>query len=349
MNPRTTEHPEHFPYLSRRTVRDCLHGDDLVEIVGRTLVAHAAGTTTLPPEAYLGWRTPAGHGARLLAMPGAVEADGRVVVGMKTINASLGNVDRGMTRSQGFVLLLDPETARPRALLEAGLISAFRTAAVTVVAARALARDDLSEVALIGCGALADAHVQLLLSQLPQVRRVTLFDHVPARAQTFARTLRDADPSVRVEVADSAESCCRTAGLVVLLTTTTEGYVRTAWLAPGAVVCHVSLDDLLPEVVHAAARVYVDDWSLVADDERRLFGRMCRAGTLVGPGGTRGAGVAAVDGTLGGVLSGSCGARAHEDELVVVNPFGMAVLDVAVADHVAQVATARGVDVRIEL
>src|SRR5207247_6559065 len=120
------------------------------------------------------------------------------------------------------------------------------------------------------------------------------------------------------------------ADLVVTVTTSTTGYVRHSWLEPGALVVNVSLDDLLPEVLLRADKLFVDDWSLVAADEHRLLGRLIREGTI-----------RAVDGELGELLGGSRPGRSRAEEIVVVNPFGLAIEDPAIANEVSRHAVRR--------
>ncbi|MFJ3925335.1 ornithine cyclodeaminase family protein [Streptomyces sp. NPDC090022] len=340
-----------FRYLTRADVVAAAHGVDIVQAVADALLLHASGQSVLPEEAYLGWTTPEGDSARLLAMPGALTPTGaRPVIGMKTINASLGNPDRGIPRSQGFTLLLDPETARPRALMEAAYISAMRTAAVSALAVRHLAVDAPGSLALIGCGPLARAHAQLLLRTVPTLRRITLYDLATDRAKDLAAHLAALPEGAGVEtrLAPGPREAVADAELVIPVTTVTQGYIEPDWLRPGALVCHVSLDDLTEAAVLAADTLVVDDWSLVRDDPRRLLGRMHRAGTLLGPDGTPREGVTArpdaraVDATLGDVIAGRHPGRRHPDEVVVSNPFGMSVLDVAVADRVHAHAEATG-------
>ncbi|MER6692363.1 ornithine cyclodeaminase family protein [Streptomyces minutiscleroticus] len=348
----------HFRYLTRSDVIEAARGVDIVGVVAEALLLHSENQTFLPEEAYLGWTTPQGDAARLLAMPGALVEDGKPpVIGMKTINASLGNPDRGIPRSQGFTLLLDPETARPVALMEAAYISAMRTAAVTVLAVRHLAVPAPGHLALLGCGALAQAHAALLLQTVPSLRRITLYDVVPERATAFAdliASLPGGAEVTAVPVADAREAV-QDAEVVVPVTTVTEGYIEPDWLRPGALVCHVSLDDLTEAAVLAAGTVVVDDWSLVRDDPRRLLGRMHRTGTLLGPDGTPREGVAAhadarrVDATLGDVLAGRHPGRRSPQETVISNPFGMSILDVAVADRIQARAEAAGLGTRLTL
>lgn len=335
-----------FLYLTRQDVVACCAAIDITATVAESLVAHAKGETLVPPEAYMGWETTDGHAARCLAMPGGIGRGGKRVLGLKVINASLGNPARGLPRSQGFTMLFDPQTSRPLAVMEAAYISASRTAAVTMLAARHLGPPGMSKLALIGCGTLARAHLVLLASELPGIEHVSLFDMETQRAQVLARAVQEdsACQHIKVTAAADVRECVQDADVVVPVTTTTEGYLSIQWLKPGAVIAHVSLDDVLPDVVEGAALVLVDDWDLVSQDDRRLLGRMYRDGRLLGPDGgcypgTTPGKARQVDGTIGEVLLGVKGRRKDSD-IILSNPFGMSILDVALAADVHSAALA---------
>jgi ornithine cyclodeaminase len=344
-----------FLYLSRAQVVACLDEVDAVDVTAETLRRHALGETILPDEAYLGWRTADGHQARSLGMPGGVHTADGLVLGMKVINGSLGNPERGLARSQGLLMMFDAETAYPYAVMESAYISSLRTAAVTAVSALRLRSGPVGRMAVLGCGTLAQAHLRLLPTVLDKLSEVTLFDLVPERAEALAAALR-ADPDVAhldVEVSGTARDCVTGADLVLTVTVTTEGYIEAGWLAPGALVAHVSLDDVLPEVVEAAGLVVVDDWGLVSHDERRLLGRMWRAGRLLAPDGghhpdvTPAPDAPRVHTTLGDVLAGRHPGPTDPTGTVLSNPFGMSILDVALGAKVAQIAEDRGLGQRI--
>jgi len=337
-------------YLSRDDVVRCFADLDPVELVADALRRHASGETLLPDEAYLGWETSNGSAARSLAMPGGLRYEDGLALGTKIINGSLGNPARGLARSQGLLLMFDPEVAWPRVLMEAAYISSLRTAAVSAVAAVSLGAAATSKVAVIGCGTLAKMHLVLLHTALPHLTEVALFDADPRHAETLATAIRDDETAadLKVTVAADARECVRDAHLVVTTTTVTEGYLPYEWLTPGALVAHVSLDDVLPDVVERAGLVLVDDWNLVSHDHRRLLGRMYRDGRLLGPDGERHpdapamASARPVDATLGDVLLGRHPGRADERDIVLSNPFGMSILDIALGDRVARAAARLG-------
>jgi ornithine cyclodeaminase/alanine dehydrogenase-like protein (mu-crystallin family) len=323
-------------YLPRAEVIRACAGVDPVAVVRRALEAHARGETTLPDEAYLGWQTGSGLAARCLAMPGGLHTDGHPILGLKVINGSLANTAQGIPRSQGFTMIFDAETARPKVIMEAAYISAIRTAAVTAVTALHLGAG-ITSLALIGCGTLAKAHLAVLPRALPDLVSVRLHDQDPARAEQLARAIRADIP--QVTVTPDAQSCVDGADLVVPVTTVTAGYLPYAWLKPGAVLAHVSLDDALPDVVEQADLLLVDDWDLVRNDDRRLLGRMYREGRLLGPKDDQVPGVRKVDASLGEVLIGTHPGRQSKTDIILSNPFGMAILDVAMADEVYRVAS----------
>lgn len=329
-------------YLSRQDVGEILGAIDAVAVVRRTLVEHAEGRALLPAEAYLEWESPNGGRSRSLAMPGAVEN----VVGTKIINANPANAVVGLPRADGLTLLFDPATARVRAILAASPLSAVRTAAVTVIAAQSLGAALISTAAVIGSGEIARAHVDLLARALPDLRDVRVFDIDRRRAEEFVARVGDErirERSIRASVWGTAKEAIRGAQLVVPATTTESGYIQSGWLCPGALLVHVSLDDLLPQAVLDADRLYVDDWELVRADSRRMLGRMIRDGLVAGPGEAAPRGGRTIDGTLGEVVTGRALGRRQEDEVVVVNPFGMAITDVALAAAVVESAEARGI------
>lgn len=325
-------------YLCGRDVARVLEGIDVVETITAALTAHGRGETLVPAEAHLAWRQD-GESLRSLSMPGLVDG----CPGVKLINANPANPGRGLARASGLIVLFDPETARPSCILEGSRISCLRTAAVTAVAARILGLQPIERLALLGSGALAHCHLQLLPSRLPALREIRIYDVDRARAAELAAATADA----RIVVCGTAEQAIRGADLVVPLTTTTSGYIPYAWLQPGALLVNISLDDPLPEIVLRAGKVFVDDWTLVAGDERRLLGRMLRAGQIRGPDG-RPDGARAIDGELGQILTGTCEGRTSPDEIILVNPFGLAIEDLAVARQMHRHALELGLGTTLE-
>lgn len=320
--------------LDRTAVRRCLEAIDPVSVVARTLVAHAKKQTVLPAEGYLSWENSVGAYSRSLAMLGALPASSPPLYGLKVVNAATSNPSLGIERAGGMMMLFDPETARPRVLAEAGLVSALRTAAYTVLSVQRLGPEQVPAVSVLGCGTLARVHLRLLARYLPELRTVHVYDVVPERAAALVAWAREELPDLTVLAVRGPRECVAASRVLLTVTVSNEPYIDASWFEGPGMVAHVSLDDVDRSVFEAAQSIVVDDIELVVDNPRRILGGLVSDG-VVAPGPGDGSCIA---GTLGDVLSGRLGVVRPDQGLVVSNPFGMAILDVALLGEVDRVA-----------
>ncbi|MFB6907254.1 ornithine cyclodeaminase family protein [Streptomyces sp. P11-1] len=347
--PPTTK--EELLFLDRAAIRSCLADIDPVAAVEDVLRAHAAGRTVLPAEGYLPWTNTQGAYCRSLAMLGSVAATdpaAPAAYGMKLINAATSNPAQGRDRAGGVGFLFDPETARPAVLAEAAYLSALRTGAYTMSSLCHLGPRHFEEVTLIGCGAQARTHAELLARYFPAVRTLHVHDLLPERAAAFADWVESGPLPFTVTRHGLAAEAAAASRVVVTLTVTDTGYLAPGDLRPGTFVAHVSLDDLLPEVFDRAQALYVDDVELIRENPRRVLGRLLDEGRVLAPGTTR-PGTTTITGSLGDVLTGAVPAERPGDGTVVSNPFGMAVLDVGLLSRVYAHASAEGLGTRLDL
>ncbi|HEY2580009.1 MAG TPA: ornithine cyclodeaminase family protein [Streptosporangiaceae bacterium] len=337
-------------YLSPYEIPLAAEEVDAVDAVREALALHARGKARVASEAHLTWNPPGGGDARSISMPGLLDGE-LASIGVKIINANTANPEAGLPRASGLTVIFDTGTARPRCVLAAGYISALRTAAVSVLASQYLIASHATTAAVIGAGPLAREHCALIASRIPQITRILVFDSVPGRAGKLCQDLAGEVPPGRVSFspADSARSAASQCDLLVTCTTTRTPYVERDWLRDGALAVNVSLDDLSQDVLTSADRLYVDDWGLIAEDPHRLLGKLARAGRVLppgadpgaGPGGDAGTQARAVTGTLGQLVLGQCPGRESDNELCVVNPFGLAIEDISLAHRIYLVAKRR--------
>ncbi|MFJ1749561.1 ornithine cyclodeaminase [Streptomyces sp. NPDC088116] len=330
---------EPITYLDSTDVQRLCADLSVIGLVEETLAALGRAEAGLSPEAALRWTTASGDSARSLILP-AWAGD---AYGCKIINASLGNQARGLPRAAGLIVLNDPQTARPVCVMEGGLISALRTAGVSLAAVRAV-RDEtrITRVAFLGCGRQAEVHAGMLMAAFPAVREIVLFDRDAARAGQLAAALGDAHPRAGVSVAARAREAVERAELTIAVTTTTEPYVELDWLPAGATFVNVSLDDAARSLLLGCDHLFVDDWELVADDHHRLLGVLAGNGLVGAPGKEAPEGGRSVDAELPSLLRGGYDRPVTDHERVVINPFGMGVHDIAVAAAVYRRARERG-------
>ena len=180
-------------YLSSDDIgRIGLAAADYIDAVERVFAAQAAGRARPGPKAVV----PVATGHAFHAMPGTIAADG--LAGMKFFGVVPGNPARGLPNVCSLVVLSDIVTGLPACLMDGGWITAIRTAAMTAVAARRLARPDSETAAFIGCGMQAHSHAYLLRAVLPRLKRGTVLGRSPERRDAFAAALREMGWEVRL-------------------------------------------------------------------------------------------------------------------------------------------------------
>jgi ornithine cyclodeaminase len=332
-------HEEHILYLCQKVIEQICQELNVVDIIASVLQLHSTGQTVLPDEAYLAWKNSYGEDVRSLNMPAYIGGNYQIA-GTKVINSNASNPRRGLTRASGLTVLFNNTSLRACCLMESSFLSGLRTACVSAISARAFCAGEPRSIALIGAGAIAEAHIRLLATHLPQLRSLYLFDQSIQRGRDLLARVQAllSAHAITPTLVQTAEEAIRPAELIVTATTTTQGYIPFSWLQPGAVLVHVSLDDVLPEVVLCAQKVIVDDWKLVKSDSRRLLGRMYRAGQVAGPDDPAPTAARRIDAELGAVLTGQRPGRQTESDIILINPFGLAIEDIALAKHIYEYA-----------
>ncbi|GLY70497.1 hypothetical protein [Amycolatopsis taiwanensis] len=341
--------PEQIRIIDRATAIHCLAEIDPVEVVESAVRAHTEGASDLPAEGYMEWKNRSGAYTRSVAMLGSIRCGQDSAYGMKLINASVTNPALGIERAGGFTVLFDPETARPVTLIEAGHVSALRTSAYTMSTLRTLGPPAFDAVSIVGCGTIAAMHVRQLRRYFPSVQEVHVFDIDPARTSAFARNVTAEFADLTVVEHDDVRSCVGASRVVITLTVSSEPYIEPDWLRQGTFAAHVSLDDLLPSTFTAAEALYVDDVDLVRDNPRRVLGAVMQAGDVVADADEAAAGGRALARVYGDVLLGRGAAIRPGSGFVVSNPFGMAILDVALCQEISVRAQATNLGVVVDL
>jgi len=244
-----------------------------------------------------------------------------------------------MARASAVIVLNSSDTGRPQAVLEGSLISAQRTAASAALAARELVGGaSPSAVGFVGAGLINRQIAHFLGVALPGIRRVSVLDLDAERARGFAADIGGIQgfEGAEVEVARDLARLLGSCPLVAFATTATRPHVAELSACPaGTVILHISLRDLSPEAILAAENV-VDD-----------IDHVCRAQTSVHlaeqAAGTR----SFIRCTLAEILEGKAAPRRDGKGVTVFSPFGLGVLDVALAKHVLDLARAAGRGTRI--
>lgn len=230
-SPSDGELDEAILYLARSDVEALLSSVDPLAVVSEAFRLHALGRVTLPAESHMRWTTPDGFAARSLNMTSLVLADD-VVAGTKIINACHGNAARRLPRASGLTVLFDAYSGRPYLVAEAALISAVRTAAVSLLSAVLMARYPVRTLGILGAGTIAHAHAELFASRLTGLVSVRLYDEDHERAVALACGLEH-DGATRplvIEVVADPRRAVRGVDVCVTCTTTRAAYIPYGWL-----------------------------------------------------------------------------------------------------------------------
>lgn len=307
---------------------------ETMQAVREAYEAHAAGRTCLPSSSFV--RFPDRERERIIALP-AYLGGARESAGIKWIASFPENLRRGLDRASAVMILNSMETGRPTAILEGSVISARRTAASAALAARHLhGASAPREAGLIGCGLIGFEVARFLTAVYPEIEGFALFDLDAGRAAGFGERLRRLRPGTAVRVAASSAEVFASTPLVSLATTAVRPHIDDlSGMPAGGTVLHVSLRDFTPEVVLACDNV-VDDVEHV-----------CRAQTSVHLAAERTGGTGFIRGTLADVLLGRIPPRSPGHAVSLFSPFGLGVLDLAVARLACDLAAEQGVGMQL--
>lgn len=298
---------------------------DVMDGLFRTL---AAGGAVLPLRETV-WQ-PDRKG--LLGMMPAYLGSPRVIGG-KFVTVFNGNRDTKFESHQGVVLLFECDHGRLLAMVDASAVTNIRTAAASGAATRALAREDAADLAILGSGSQASAHLAAMRAVRP-IQRVRVWSRTPGHARRFAEAQgEDGLPIVAVETAAEAVS-----GAEIICTTTSsrEPVLRGEWLSPGAHVNAIGASipgfrELDSEAV-AISTLYTDRReSLFSEADDYMV--PLREGRI---------GEGHLKGEIGEVLTGRIPGRGSSSEKTIFKSLGIAVEDLAAAHHAYAKAKERG-------
>jgi ornithine cyclodeaminase/alanine dehydrogenase-like protein (mu-crystallin family) len=309
---------------------------ECIEVMEATLKALARGEALLPLRTYMFMP----NGSDLMGlMPAYLR--GIQAMGVKVIAAFPGNLGTEYDSHQGLVLLFDGEHGLLRAIVDATAITAIRTAAVSGVATRLLARPDAGDLALIGAGTQATTHLAAM-RQVRSLRRVRVFSLPLEGARQFAER-ESKRHGLPVEVMATPQEAVAGADLICTVSTSPEPVVKGEWLAPGVHINAVGAFTPTTRELDTAAvvksRLYVD----------RRESTLHEAGEFLIP---KREGViddGHIVGEVGEVLLGSAPGRRSPQEITLFKSLGLAVEDLAAADHVYKKAKATGAGVWVEM
>ena len=259
-------------------------------------------------------------------MPAYLQDSG--VMGLKAISVFPGNHPTDYDSHQGTVMLFETKNGRLLAMMDAGKITAIRTAAVSGVATRMLARDDAAELAILGSGVQAQTHLEAM-QVARKISGVRVWSQHFEHAQKFSDQASAAG-TISVKAFDTVKAAVDGADIICTVTSATEPVLCGDWVPPGthinAVGSSVAFARELDTAAVVNAKLFVD----------RKESTLNEAGDFLFPKKEGAIDESHIRGEIGDILLGRVGGRAASEEITLFKSLGLAAEDVASAHHIYQ-------------
>jgi len=312
-----------FMVINRSLVGSALNDhSQTIELVRSAYMHYSEGRAICPNSVFL--RFPWGGKDRVIGLPAYIPEPERA--GFKWIASFPENRTRNMERASAVIILNDTETGMPLACLEGALISAYRTAAFAALAAHTLSNSAVKSVGICGTSFIAANTMQHLVGSGFNFDSVHLYDTNPAQVEKFAQAMSEYSQAKAI-AHDSADAALRESELFIFATDAIEPHLTDVeTLAHKPLVLHISLRDLGNDLVTAAQNV--------SDSTEHAL----KEGTSMGNAYTAlGADQVEIH-SLYEFLTIPAQASPATDKPIIFAPFGLGILDIALAEHVYQQA-----------
>jgi alanine dehydrogenase len=306
---------------------------EVIAAVDEGLRLKGEGRAAVPPKPSL-------HGEQgAFSQVMAAHVRGAGALGVKWISLVPANRARGLPLAHAVLVLVDEATGRPAAIMEAGLITAWRTGASVAVAAKYLARRESGVLGVLGCGVQARAAVRALGVVLPQLREVRCHDVLPQAMDSFVAGLAPALPAAAFVACGEAAAVAAGADVVVSAITMgdpADAPLGAGLLRPGALAVALDYDAAWSAAAMAACDRFV------CDDRAQVLATQAAGERLQHI-------PAHIDADLGEIAAGRSPGRLDDRERVFCLNLGIAVEDLMTARLVLAGAQARGLGRRLPL
>jgi ornithine cyclodeaminase len=309
---------------------------ECIEVMAEALKSLCRGQAILPLRPVM-W-LPEKVGA-LGMMPAYLED--LQIMGLKIVSVFPGNHGTEYDSHMGAVMIFETKHGQPLAIMDATEITAIRTAAVSGVATRLLAREDAGDLAILGSGTQAKTHLEAMLSGR-KIRRVRLWSRNPENGRQFAER-ESGRHSIRVEFVPTARAAVQGADIICTTTSSPDPILLGKDLSPG---CHINaVGSSVPFARELDTGAVVKSRLFVDRRESTLN----EAGDFLIPKKEGAIADSHIQGEIGEILLAKVKGRRSQEEITLFKSLGLAVEDLASANHIYRKALAQGVGTKVEL
>ena len=324
--------------LTEKDVKPLLSMSEVMEAVETAFREKALGHVQMPPKIYLSYEK---YNGDLRAMPSYLER--LDVSAVKVVNSHPDNPKKfGLPTVMATIILVNPKTGAPLAIMSGSWITAMRTGAAGGIAAKYLARKDSKVIGLIGAGTQARTQLMALLNVYGKVEEVRVWDRSEAAREKYVSEMKLLyGEQAQIFSVGNAKDAVTDADVIVTTTPSRKPIVSDRWVSEGTHINCIGADapgkeELDPSILKRA-KIYVDDW------EQGLH-----SGEINVPLAEGIITKDAVVGELGEVIAGLKPGRSSADEITIFTSTGLAIQDAVTAKLVYDKALANNLGFWVE-
>lgn len=305
-------------------VKKLLPMEECILTMKDAIIALAKGEAVLPQRQAL--RQPDNKG--ILGMMPSYLGGNPPAIGIKVVTVFPGNHGTKFDSHQGAIQLFETNNGSLLAIIDAGSVTAIRTAAVSALATDLLARSDAKTLAILGSGTQARMHLQAIPIVRGSIKEVRIWSRTPDHARALAS-------KVNATAVESAEEAVRGADIICTVTAATAPILKGEWISKGAHVNAVGASvppfRELDSAAVVKSRFFVDRRQSAIEEAEDF--RIPKSEGLIGED--------HIQGELGKILLGKAKGRINDDEITIFKSAGLAVEDLAAARYIYHKALAQ--------
>ncbi len=320
-------------FLNQSEVKRLIDASEANEAVENAFYAFGKGLAQMPPKSYLFYRKYHGD---LRTMPAYIESLN--ATGVKIVNVHVNNAEKNLPTVMATIILNDPETGFPIAIMDGTYLTALRTGSAGAVAIKYLARDDAESIGFIGCG--AQAYTQIDTSILIKKFKVfKAYDINETRRNDFINYVKN-KYNLELKGKNDIEETCD-ADIITTTTPVNKPIVKNNWIKEGTHINAIGADapgkEELEPAILLRSKIIVDNWEQASHSGE--INVPLEKGIITKNN---------IYAELGEIVANIKKGRTSKDEITIFDSTGLAVQDIAVAQRVYQKATNNKVGISLE-
>ncbi|NLZ54164.1 MAG: ornithine cyclodeaminase family protein [Thermoanaerobacteraceae bacterium] len=310
--------------------------EKVLEMVEKAFYLEGHGEIINPPKTVFGipiCQEPQSH---FFSMPvyigGDVNRPGIKWAAESMTNAETGNLPMGID----LIVLSDPVTVQPVAIMDGMVITAMRTAAAAGVAAKYLAPKSAKVAGCVGARVIGRTMIMALKQVSPSLKEIRLCDLNLEKAERLAAEF---EGIIKVRPTNNLEEALTGADIVATMTTSKKPFVKAEWIKNGAMIIQMSSCEVEKGVVKKADKIVVDSWDQMKENELSILNQMVKSGDLDEQ----------KIWALNQVVCGKKPGRETDEEITMFSSRGMGCLDIIIGDYLYKEAIKKGLGQKLVL